>query len=924
MNPIKTDKFNFLQIAGRSAKDLRASKCAEYVTNTSNTFFPVDGGGSDDPIWNNSASNVFKRSVFGLIDYLIEEEKLLIKRLQKNKTPEKIIQGRIDQLWGMLTPYNIYLMLTQMASKNLQNPANKNMMLFNASVMGIEGNANVEDPDSYRVKPEKKLLSLDCVTEEGLTYMDEERYKEVALERAQFFAKLSKILWEDKKELDLMTLFFNTMLPLPVNSIRRLAMDADSSLRSMKGADKMMGSVYAIATVTMGFFADTTIRQLTDATPSQTIDLESFSFPRNFGFQFDLDYIKKYNLVGCIGQFESYSDKNFTEKMKGKDFEHEGMIDQYGWVNYLFKGIYPTDVAYVKLKVINPLNEHLFKVFYFKFELMYLTNLTGRKYLRDPITKQRVPRNGVLIELQNEDGKFIRKKSTYLGKAIKDIYNPSEGLESFDKPVFRQTFVRYHDKPKMLNLITPPHLPKYIRLPLILLGQLLDINFASSYMGKSTQKPLYNTVYIIDEAGNLKSDGQGIPNLSTVLSIALGQGQEFLIVLQTMQQLKDVYGDTQDKNIQGNTSNLVFLKSNDVDSTIKDLVSLTGIRHVAHKDSKSVQRDISDLLTPNEGKLSYTMSAKEEATISMNDFLFLPPQNWIVIQAGDYPIWNRNETIMPMSYMMYGGKNQITDGEREYSIQTLPSLSEVSENSIYIDPMSMVSKRIQMSTLAEKAINIYNKAYNINVDEIYKLNSDVYADGVMDVLGQLYFDKFYINNISYDEHMEDEYEDFEKQNAENLKKNVTENKDYDKEKMLHQKEYDKDEEPIYFNRTMSKRDFRHGTLDGTTAQFIREEEQRFKDSDYFDCRENGIYGIKNGFEDKLLVSIGYIDEDVKQNAIHANKYDNNGIKEELDKVKAIKVNSDWYNYLTTFDSWYDLFSDHKFDELYYKYMDKPE
>ena len=37
----------------------------------------------------------------------------------------------------------------------------------------------------------------------------------------------------------------------------------------------------------------------------------------------------------------------------------------------------------------------------------------------------------------------------------------------------------------------------------------------------------------------------------------LGQEQQFTLILQTLQQLRDVYGESVDKIVQGNTSNIV-------------------------------------------------------------------------------------------------------------------------------------------------------------------------------------------------------------------------------------------------------------------------------------------------------------------------------------------------------------------------------
>ena len=41
-----------------------------------------------------------------------------------------------------------------------------------------------------------------------------------------------------------------------------------------------------------------------------------------------------------------------------------------------------------------------------------------------------------------------------------------------------------------------------------------------------------------------------------MLSIGLGQDQQFTLILQTLQQLKDVYGDSVDKIVQGNAQPL--------------------------------------------------------------------------------------------------------------------------------------------------------------------------------------------------------------------------------------------------------------------------------------------------------------------------------------------------------------------------------
>lgn len=64
-------------------------------------------------------------------------------------------------------------------------------------------------------------------------------------------------------------------------------------------------------------------------------------------------------------------------------------------------------------------------------------------------------------------------------------------------------------------------------------------------------------VHGVIKKSNLQSEGHGISGFQTMLSIGLGQEQQFTLILQTLQQLRDVYGESVDKVIQGNTSNIV-------------------------------------------------------------------------------------------------------------------------------------------------------------------------------------------------------------------------------------------------------------------------------------------------------------------------------------------------------------------------------
>ena len=238
---------------------------------------------------------------------------------------------------------------------------------------------------------------------------------------------------------------------------------------------------------------------------------------------------------------------------------------------------------------------------------------------------------------------------------------------------------------------------------------------------------------------NLQSEGHGISGFATMLSIGLGQDQQFTLILQTLQQLRDVYGkDSEgiDKVIQGNTSNIVFLKSTD-DSMIETLSKMSGTTHKARVDSKTITRDMKALMkmSQNEGKTSYTMSTKEEPVISYNDMAFISERNSIVFRAGDSIVWNRNETILPMSWRLF--QNTIINPGKKYTLQTIPTLSTAVDFDVRKNQPNftkMLNKRMEQAYIAEDACKSYQDAYEYTDYDIAQLDPDNYSDEIMDLI----------------------------------------------------------------------------------------------------------------------------------------------------------------------------------------------
>ena len=784
---------------------------------------------------------------------------------------------------------------------------------------------------------------------------------------------------ENQKERDLLSVYFSALDKLPKNQVRTLVEASNAQLKSISGAEKMLSSVYGISLSAMSFFTDPTISQLTSGLPSQNVDLSAMSFPRKCGIRFNPDFMNKYHLVGFVAKWSAYEDINFTKRY-GKEFDHQDVVSRTGWTRYYFEGKFPNDKAYIKLELYNSKTDMLNRVFYFEFTKSYRTTVDGRFYMKDRVLNEKIISDGFLIELKKyskKDGSIVFKQANTTFEQRKFVRIMDDAEEQIIKiNAIRQTMVKYTERPKMIFAITPPHLKKYARIILIMIKQMVDLNFDSSYLTKESQKPLLKTRFMLDELGNLESDGKGISGFTTLLSIGLGQSQEFHLILQTLQQLKDLYGDTSDKTIQGNaqplyskiltpngwvkmgdikvgdevltpfgtvtkvvgvypkgirkvyrltlrdgsttdccnehlwqidnrdivttdelynlvvnkgmsiklpilepvffnefdipidpysfgyslvhsykaipdsykynsidvrldllrgffdsyfgfktyedfniivsnfdlakdiqfiikslggscylkntvsgamifdiycpilglgkyldfntiksidfvgydevqcikvedkrhlyitddfipthnTSNIIYIKSSD-DSLIDTFVKMTGVTHRVYGSSKTVTRDLEKLWMKNKGEVSLSYSAVEEPVISYNDFYFIAERNSIVLRAGDPPVWNRNETILPMAWRLY--KDTIKLPGKEFTLSTIPSLSNITDFDIrknQPDFGKMFTKKLEQAAEVERAVDRYAEVYGYSDYDIAQLDPDLYADDIMDII----------------------------------------------------------------------------------------------------------------------------------------------------------------------------------------------
>jgi type IV secretory pathway TraG/TraD family ATPase VirD4 len=699
MNPSKTNIFNSLGYAVDAARSGNTQGLMTLIENMGDVFFPADGKG--EVFWPKAASAAFQRSALVMIDYYMEEEDELKEKALLERWSSEQLEQRLDEMWGYVTPYNVYQMMITLASKKSSD----------AEFIKIREDENVE-------------------------------------------------------EKDLLTLLMDATKELPRNALRNAVVDKDSVLRSMAGSDKTISSVYGIALTAMSFFADNTIKRFTSGRPSQNFDMVGLAFPRRFGVRFDSEYIAKNGLKGQNAVWTFYRNiqpgsGQFVDQYEGEDFIHEGLIDSFGWARGYFKGIFEEPVTYVKLEIVSNKNNMTIDTFYFKFTKGYQKDMSGRTFVIDTVTGSRIVLNGALTEFvrskgnkkganrQLTPGRRMRR-SDVLDWTNTEFTNKNKGryktrIKEF--PTITQMDVHYTERPKAMFLVTPPHLMSYAKIVLVLVNQMFNMSVADSYMVKKDQKPLYGTNYMLDEVGNLQSDGVGIPHIDTKESIGLGQKQQFTLVLQTLAQLQEVYGASIDKILQGNTGNIVYLRSTDI-SMLDVLEKQSGIKHVARKSGKNITKRMDAVMksNANDKSISVSVGTVEEPVISKQDMLMIQPANAMVFGKGN-PIWATNQLALPYAHELH--KNQLRMSELDsFSLATVPSNYNTDDFDVQRnipDFERMVTRRVSQAKIMvgnddrPGILEMYRKAHDLETDaDIRRLDPEVLASEMMQGIRTVY------------------------------------------------------------------------------------------------------------------------------------------------------------------------------------------
>lgn len=626
MHPNLTNIYNPLANVVQKFRQNNFVKGTALIDSIVEMLFPDNG-----EIWNPAAGNMFRRAVYLLIDYYLEQEAYIRHIGHKNGTPQDIVDYNVDKNYSKLTLFNVYNLIGELAAKVSK------------------------DLDFINVDPSAPPVS----------------------------------------EKDLLTLAFDAMSMLPTNPLRSKAITANNAIKQIASAQQTIAGIYATLLTGLSVYADDTAIALMSGSLSESFDVAGLGFPRRFGVHLDDEYVKKFRIAKELAHWSVYRDSQFTDEYSGKQFEHDEKVGSSNWVWGYFGGIFEQEVTYLKLS-LKTSGGTVIHDFHFRFTKGY-KKYDGITYVIDPITKKKILSGGTLVEFDVESQK--PKVTEFQSKQI-DI--SAQSYHEVVKPILTSNQVYYSERPKFVFAITPPHLQVYQKHILTIIKQILDEQYSESYVVKPTRKPIVGTRLMLEEFGNIRSGENGIPDIDTATSIALGQDVQITFVLQSFQQLRALYGEDVEKILRANSSNTIFLKSND-EELVNELVRLSGTRHEFRVKSKSVSRKMGDMITISEPVINYSGENTETTALTGNDLLFLAgpsPGNSITFSSGEMPIVGKLSTITPMAAGLHRHLPQPKTGA--YGDATMPSTN--SNDSInfldnMIDGEALVRERVDQARI---------------------------------------------------------------------------------------------------------------------------------------------------------------------------------------------------------------------------------
>ena len=342
------------------------------------------------------------------------------------------------------------------------------------------------------------------------------------------------------------------------------------------------------------------------------------------------------------------------------------------------------------------------------------------------------------------------------------------------------------------------------------------------------------------------------------------------------------------------------------------LQKMSGTTHRVFSDQESITTDVGRWFFRKDDKRTTTNSVKEVPVISYNDMAFIPMCNSIVFRAGDSPIWNRNQTCLPMSWRLFD--NTITKPGKKYSLQTIPTLSSAMDFDVRQNQpnfIKMWERRRDQAVLVDKVKKAYATAYRytlpdgtIDDDAIARLDQDTYADEIMEVVNA---------EIAKKEKAKADADRAAKAAEDVNKEEYTENEEFT-ESAAKSAELDATwGEPRYAGGLLSKKSlqpfpdvpsFDHGLDEYIVSAFMSEKAAFAHDTEHFHYRSDGSLYSADG-KPYLLRTV--TPEDVERMQEAAKEKDTRVYRDEAMKMSSeyqgLEVEDAFYQFLVSQSDW---------------------
>lgn len=680
LNPQYSTAYNLYSYALMASDRGNSEMTARILTGIGDVLFAAEG---DNAFWYGSASKLVNLCAEAIIDYALEDA----RRLRLDPTLSySMKESKVDDVFGEVSAANVVHILNQ---------------LYAAKI-------------SY--EKDAELLEL-------------AGYKED-----------TQALW----------VFLSLISKLPVTTLRNNINSDFAFLQAQAGSEKMMSSILTIALQNMSFFREEAITKVTSGNPSKTLDFIGLGFPRRFSVWFDEHLLDINVLSPAKTVMQIFRDKELTkpyfdEKQKdGKPYEdynnyiHVGEFEK-GWIHGSFRGTLDQDKSYIKLSIKNT-QGNLVDTFSFEFTKGYRKDPTGNTYERDKLSGQLIIQNGSLREYHLDDDNEISYTPRTFETLETSLSKSDDGDTITQNPYVKQAFPTYTEKPTALFLVAPPQEVTYNRLAIMVIDAAFNEQFGYGVSNPTTPKPFVATKYMLDEFGNIASNGKGIPDMGTKLSIGLSMLQQFTIVLQSFTQIDVLYSKEERDLMMGNTNVTVFLKSTSED-VIKEVSKLGGTHRKIEVDSLNEDLNLGDMAKMESrqvsGRVSTTKRAKDEPAIPDNVFKSLGEVAELgeaITYSGSTQSLIQGAYALPMAFKLLekrpgGVKDEISNSDMP--ISTPNAEFDISKNvPNYMEKLRQLAERVRVATILQDR---WKKRNGISLDsQIFtKISPDKYNTLIM-------------------------------------------------------------------------------------------------------------------------------------------------------------------------------------------------